>query len=63
MQDDIVIGGIIMTKVDMAIKAVLDKPIKEISVKDAQKKLRECGILDKNNNLTPAYQGILTKKN
>lgn len=52
-----------MTRIDVAINTILNKPIKEINIQEAKKKLRACGILDKNDNIRPAYREILITKN
>lgn len=43
------------------IKSTLDNPPKEYTVDEAQKTLRNCGILDENNNITEAYKDIIVK--
>ena len=43
------------------IKSTLDNPPKEYTVFEAQETLRNCGILDENNNIAEAYKDIIVK--
>lgn len=51
----------IMQDVNEIIKDILNTPlVKDMTIKEARKKLRDCGILDKNNKIAEAYRSIIS---
>ena len=50
-----------MENVNIAIKKILDSPVKSYSVNEANKSLRSCGILTKNNSVRKEYKDIVIK--
>lgn len=51
-----------MVVIAQKIKEVIDAPEKEFNKKEAISILRYCGILDKNNNITPKFKDIVVRK-
>lgn len=43
------------------IDKIIETPTKKYSKEEATKILRSCGILDKRNNIKPAYKEIITE--
>lgn len=50
-----------MVSYESAIRRVQQNMLKETTVEQAQFSLRQCGVLDENNQVVEAYKGIVVK--
>ena len=51
-----------MVAIVQEIQKVIDAPKREMTLKEAQDILRYCGIIDKKNNVTPKFEGIIIQR-
>ena len=51
-----------MSAIAYTLEKIISEPQKNLSKDEAQKILRNCGIIDHNGNITPAYSKIVTYK-
>lgn len=55
-------GMIDMLSMSRKIESYLKEPLKKPTRKEAIQRLQECGILDKHNQVKPAYKKIIVAK-
>lgn len=51
-----------MTNFEKKILEIIDSPERELNKEESLKLLRDYGILDENNCITPKFEGIVTEK-